>query len=469
MIPNLHAARGRAPAQRYGGTAPRGPSHGAVVPYDYAATFQLTGRPGNVVQDVITISPDGVFVAVAIGYGFQEVRTRPLEILRGDATTTIAPQQITLGQIPESALIEGVRVNPSFDSIVFKTRPQNGPPDRRVALDFSDQLITSQVANQAFQRVKPRRETAFLFSLVDTASGRELQDEPAANLASLGKSDGQRPFRLLAQPVSFLPRSTIRLQIVERTDGVHGTLFVVLYGYKVLVGSACPESSVQALLRSVSVARGTPYAGLRGVVPFDYVTKFTLEGRPGDDHEDEVSISAEGGFVATAIGYGLSVADESVQVFAERAAAARVEAGRKLDLAKLPLAALSMTAVADGVRFRPEYLRFVLKEGGGLATIPVELAQEAFERLNRPEDVSFQYAVHDTGIGRDWQNQPIHNIAGLGIGNGLRPFKKLARPRILEPRSTLRVTVREDFGKGVLFIVLQGYKIPTAPGRGGGR
>src|SRR5215831_7977017 len=40
------------------------------IPYDYVATFTLTGRRGNRVQDVINISIEGVFVAVEIGYSF---------------------------------------------------------------------------------------------------------------------------------------------------------------------------------------------------------------------------------------------------------------------------------------------------------------------------------------------------------------------------------------------------------------
>ena len=43
-----------------------------AIPYDLGATFRITGRPGNVVQDVINISPNGVFVAVGMGYGFED-------------------------------------------------------------------------------------------------------------------------------------------------------------------------------------------------------------------------------------------------------------------------------------------------------------------------------------------------------------------------------------------------------------
>lgn len=49
-----------------------------VVPYDYGATFRVIGRPGNVVQSVINTAPDSLFVAVAIGYGFEEDRSRAI-------------------------------------------------------------------------------------------------------------------------------------------------------------------------------------------------------------------------------------------------------------------------------------------------------------------------------------------------------------------------------------------------------
>ena len=91
---------------------------------------------------------------------------------------------------------------------------------------------------------------------------------------------------------------------------------------------------------------------------------------------------------------------------------------------------------------------------------------DLFELLHKPEDVSFLYTVSDTGVARDWQNRPIHNVAGLGIANGLRPFKKLAYPRVFQPRSTIRVTVEERFGRGALYLALQGYKVLGAPAPG---
>ena len=104
--------------------------------------------------------------------------------------------------------------------------------------------------------------------------------------------------------------------------------------------------------------------------------------------------------------------------------------------------------------------RFAFENNGRLAgSVSAELTDKVFERLNRAEDLSFRYTVFDTGRGIEMQNQPINNIAGLGIANGDRPFKRFARPMIFLPRSTIRVAVEERFGRGRLFMVFQGYKL----------
>jgi hypothetical protein len=121
----------------------------------------------------------------------------------------------------------------------------------------------------------------------------------------------------------------------------------------------------------------------------------------------------------------------------------------------------------DGIRIRPEYLRVALQTGGALASVSLDVVNQIFQRLNRSEDVDFLYTIYDAGTGQAWQNVPLYNVAGLGIANGLRPFKQLAKPAILAPRSTLHITVQEQFGRGVLFLALQGYKRIGAYGIGG--
>ena len=162
--------------------------------------------------------------------------------------------------------------------------------------------------------MKSPEEISFLFSLVDTASGRELQDEPTHNLASLGISNGERPFRLLAQPLSFLPRSTLRLQVIERSQDTRGTLFIVLYGYKIFAAAGCPEPLVRTLRGPFVCPTESIGNPSDRVIPFDYVASVQLTGRPGNLLDTEIPINVEGGFVSTALGYGLAAEERGVQL-----------------------------------------------------------------------------------------------------------------------------------------------------------
>jgi hypothetical protein len=431
---------------------------GDVIPYDYGAIFPITGRPGNVVQSVINIAPDSLFVAVAVGYGFEEDRGRALRFAPASQldlpSGTVQPGNIKLGELPASALIEGFRVDPRSEHLVFG---ENG--------EFTDSPLPDTLVSKGvlFQQVRAPAEISFLFSILDSGTGRELQDQPAHNIASLGKSNGERPFRLLAQPITFQPRSTIRLQIVERSQGVLGNLFVVLYGYQVVGSSGCPEAVTRRLTGSPVCPTETIGNPSSRVIPFDYVTTFQLTGRPQNQVESEVTVNAEGGFVATSIGYGLLVEEREAAI-----EGAIIVLDLRFNLAAVPLRAFSTSALTDGIRIRADRLRVAFKDNGQLGdSVPIDGANELFERLNRPEDVSFRYTIFDSGRGRELQNQPLHNVAGLGIADGDRPFKKLARSMIFQPRSTIRVRVEERFGRGTLFIVLQGYKFLSVPAGAG--
>ena len=93
----------------------------------------------------------------------------------------------------------------------------------------------------------------FKYSIVDSGTGRELQNQPIHNIAGLGEANGDRPFRPLAKPMLFMPRSTIRIEVEEISEGpIYGyedlvtkqrfaELFIVLHGYKMLgYGTALP-------------------------------------------------------------------------------------------------------------------------------------------------------------------------------------------------------------------------------------
>jgi hypothetical protein len=94
----------------------------------------------------------------------------------------------------------------------------------------------------------------------------------------------------------------------------------------------------------------------------------------------------------------------------------------------------------------------------GYSFIPIETASLPASRRT----IDFKYSIIDSGTGRELQNRPIHNIAGLGEPNGVRPFRPLAKPMLFMPRSTIRFEIEEiseDLEGAELFIVLHGYKI----------
>lgn len=173
------------------------------IPYDHVATFALLGLRGNRVQDVINVSIDGAFVAVAVGYSF----------IPGPLALPLPPTR-TLGSdapLPTEAVADWLLS-------IFEAQPT-------LAATFTQSLLARVCGIE------------FKYSLVDSGSGRELQNRPIHNIAGLGESTGDRPFRPLAKPMLFMPRSTIRIEIEEISEGLIYTgaqLYIVLHGYKVL-------------------------------------------------------------------------------------------------------------------------------------------------------------------------------------------------------------------------------------------
>lgn len=455
--------------RRAGPGAARRPRNetGSAIAYDCAASFDLQGKPGRVVPGVINIDADGTFVATAIGYGLEEDFRRPLDLppIRSPGSTNPGPtfrlRDIRLGDLPPDVLIDGFRAKPDPVSIDIASA---GP---RVSLD---RVFAQEARGTVLEHIVPRSEISFFFSIVDSNSGRELQDEPVHNLASLGKTNGERPFRILPRPLSFAPRSTIRLQIIENSLGVTGTLFIVLYGYKLLAASHCPEPIVRALRGAAQCPTDIIGLPTDHVAPFDYVANIELRNRPGRLIQQDVHVSVEGAFVASALGYALQPEGGEFRLTEEIAeldanTVRRIVSNRdEINLTALPLSVFGAQALEDGFRIRPNLLRIALQNGGGLSTrVARDLLDKIFESLNRAEEVSFRYTLFDGGTGREFQNGLIHNVAGLGIANGDRPFKRFARPMIFFPRSTIRVLVQEHFGRGRLYLVFQGYKLSAPP------
>lgn len=428
-----------------------------VLPFDYAATIKLSGVPGSLAQGVITVGPDAAFVATGIGYGLEEDLTRPIEskfIIPVGPTppANFIPRDLTLGQLPIRALIDGFRLNPRARALVFAEGPDGRAAEDPEQLVFLTDPYDWPRRGEIFQQLQPNEDIAFLLSIIDSATGRELQDEPVHNIAALGSPDGRRPFRPLAKPMAFLPRSTIRLQVVERLSDRTGWLDVVLFGFKVPAGAGASEETVRQVLAS-EPPLAEQFSGSR-VIPFDYVAQLPLKGVARTEREVEIPINVEGTFVATGISYALDTTNQ-LRVPINVAATT----SKTFPLSAVTLEQLPIDALLDGMRLRPAYARLAFDGAGNVHNaVRIEVANELFERVSRPETVAFRYRLHDAGAGRDLQNQFILGVAGLGIANGQRPFKRFTRPLTFEPRSTLRVSIKEISGRGMLHIVLQGFK-----------
>jgi hypothetical protein len=220
-----------------------------MIPFDYAFRYELTGVRDNVINKTVTVSIEATFVAVSVGYG---VIPKADKINFGPPPTPIGsgpvialqrdPRTISFGEIldgltrvlgerdlgPRTATVlkNGFKLNPAFAE--------------RVLLDGKSNLVAQKILDELFQGVAaPPEEIQFLYAIFDEGSGREFQSDPILNTAGLGISNGDRPFRYFARPISFAPRSTIRMQVTEISE-FQGELHVSLQGYKVLGEAGTP-------------------------------------------------------------------------------------------------------------------------------------------------------------------------------------------------------------------------------------
>ncbi|WP_139489362.1 hypothetical protein [Brevibacillus dissolubilis] len=158
------------------------------IPFDHIVKFNLTGKPGTRVQQVINISTEGPFVATHMSFGL---------VLKAYAT---------LWQDLESGV--------------------------------DSHIVTPE---EEIKQIKMLSEAAenflFFYTLVDSGTGRELQSDKLLQIATIGRGDGLRPFREFPQPMLFLPRSTVRIEVEEIIQAnlyKEAELWFVLQGYKIL-------------------------------------------------------------------------------------------------------------------------------------------------------------------------------------------------------------------------------------------
>jgi len=251
-----------------------------------------------------------------------------------------------------------------------------------------------------------------------------------------------------------------------------------------------------ASMNGLGEGAATPQV-LRRTIPFDYAFRYDLRGQPGLVQNSTINISIEGPFTAVSIGYGVVpkvspitfglpspqpgpilllaggssssaprlLFDATLGELLETLSNA-VDEGVTISEGKIEGKIGPRTAAVfkDGLRFNPEFAERIFLTGG--AERDEGILSQAFQAVGAPpERVAFKYALFDQGSGREFQSEPILNIAGLGSPDGKRPFRYFARPIEFAPRSTIRLQITEVSAfQGELHVSLQGYKTLGDPG-----
>ena len=390
-----------------------------TIPFDYAFQFTLKGERGNKVQDVVEISMQGVFVAVSLGYSLvldERTISRTFEPRSDQATVPQPPVAVPLFSGTSGHALGGVVVA--------------GQPGSAVAVLNLTEALGVLPAIVANGNIGPDGTATLPFSLVPGSVIRTW--DRSNNLLSQVIENGQLAEEVT--PVVGFDPNTGRLPAA-------GEERVFVYG--------APEAEVNLVLLNGATQAITQVNGVIRLL------EQTISGlRTG---RAEVRLPAR-----------LAPGDVLL---------ARTAPGQIIDpfsmytiprprLSSLTLSALvaglekSGTDLAQGFRLNRDFANLLV------ADPPLDqLAQGTLGRVFQTgcvaaEEASFLYSIDVAETGRELQNKAIHNIAGLGIANGDRPFRPFAKPVAFEPRSFIRIQVEELSGPpGTLFIVLQGYKV----------
>jgi hypothetical protein len=207
-------------------------------------------------------------------------------------------------------------------------------------------------------------------------------------------------------------------------------------------------------------------------IPFDHAFRYVLTGTPGNVLNSVVTISIEASFTAVSIGYGV-IPNVQPIIFGARA-------GSEPDLGSITMGEIIRSLNTDviatngnlnndtgpeavfknGIKLNPAVAELALQNDGRVPLSSDVLAR-LFQVVGSPTElIQFKYAIFDEGSGREFQSEPILNIAGLGSAGGERPFRYFAQPIVFSPRSSIRMEITEISDvEGELHVVLQGFKM----------
>lgn len=411
-----------------------------TIPFDYAFQFSLKGERNNRVQDVVEISMEGVFVALSLGYSVvldEQKQPRTFQPVIDQRTTP--PNPVLIPFFPATFPTEqlsGFLVAGMPDAEITMLGPTNAPADIILPLTnlSGTTQSTSRIGSDGTAVVK-------LKTTVNLGSTIRVWDRTNNLLSQVFEVNFP-----LTTPGIGPHHETKRLPSAgETTVDVYGlpgdTVSVFLL--------KSTTNTVSQIKRKVKNPDGT-------ITEFD---TFILG-------EDTTSFGQRTGRVSVTLDQPLAPGD----VVLVRTEEDGVDPFSMFTIPHPRLSTLSLGALTAGLektgadltsgfRLNPNFA------ARATANLPLDQQAAGLDRVFETgaaaaEEVSFLYSIDVVSTGRELQNKAIHNIAGLGIANGDRPFRPFAKPMLFEPRSSIRIQITEISGPpGTLFIVLQGYKM----------
>jgi hypothetical protein len=432
-----------------------------TIPFDYGFQFELKGQRGNKVQDVVEISMQGVFVAVSVGYSLVPDEKK---------TPRTFPPVIDQTTFPQSPIIAPFFASVTAGDIELVGMFVTGTPGAEITM------------------LKPLGNQSDIEKTVGTGSTTPngtvtVKFQDATQSLQSGETDLIRLGADGTAIVNFnppVPSGNI-LRVWDRTNSNLSQLFAfgALSGpINFALGPVPPSTPV---IGPSSTTRKVPAPGDATVSvygsPGRQVKVFLLESATGTarqangaiDLTDSPVFGQRTGVAVVTLTKPLSPGDVLLVQDATPEPAAI-----PLSMFAVPrprLSTLTLGALAAGLEsigtdltcgFRPN------PNSASLLSADLPLDQLTAGTLDKvfescclgAEEVSFLYSIDVVSTGRELQNNAIHNIAGLGIANGDRPFRPFAKPIALAPRSSIRIQIEEIAGPpGALHIVLHGYKM----------
>lgn len=399
-----------------------------TVPFDYLFQFQLLGQPRNKVQDVVQISIEGIFVATAVGY----------------------------------SMVPDERVSPRFFEPV--TDPQTLPGAPAAVPFYPDQSGESRPSGLLVAGAPDTPYSLLAWpppvNVEDISAAAGLQTEPfEVRRGAIGSSG------ISQEPLEEIPQRS-HVQIWDRSRGLFSPLLVI-EGLAPILG---PDPATGRL----------PAAGARSAFVYGFASQTVnlkrLSGAANgvqDEKSETVELEAKQTFgqntfraewvlgdallapgdLLLAFGSDFSAGFTTYALPRPRPSTLTLEAVNR----GLEASGFDLTA---GLRFNSQFANR-LEADLPLDQIDPQVRGKIFETgCVASDEVSFLYSIDVVGTGRELQSRPIHNIAGLGIANGDRPFRPFAKPVTFQPRSSVRIQIEEVAGpRGTLYIALHGYKI----------